>query len=145
VLTTLFLVLSTAAWGQDPEPSETPPEPLPPAEQPAPEPPPEPESAANPPLREGERPSSEAMGGPRKPGPDPSAKRGRSHRPVCESWEIGVWNPKKSGCAAYPNVIDDQWCRVPEGMIPIEPVGDTYRWWVKRCADPKPEAPSGKR
>ncbi len=66
----------------------------------------------------------------------------------CETWELAVWNPRKSGCAAQPDALGEDWCPVPEGMSPVQPVGDTNKWWVKRCADPAgaggpPQPPPG--
>ena len=148
MLTTCLVMLSTAAWAQEsdaPAPPPLPPvaEQPPPAEPaPAPPPPADPPPLANPPpwggpgAQTGAQRAPGAMGG--HGGMGGHSAMGRKS---CQSWEIAVWNPKASGCAARPDASGDDWCAVPEGMKPIQPVGDSSKWWVMRCADPEPAGP----
>ncbi len=146
---TIALLLLAPALAQDapPEPAEE--APAPPAAgeetEEAPAEGPEGPPPANPPPP----PPAQAAESP-QPGPKDHAMR-RQHqqrmmamhgKKRCEQWEIAVWNPRKSGCAGQPDALGDEWCPVPDGMTPIQPVGDTLKWWVKRCADPTPEPPA---
>jgi hypothetical protein len=143
VLTTCLLLLSTATWAQEapePAPAEAPETEAPAgetAEEAPSETPAEPTGANPPPWEAGGPPPPEANQPP--PPMRRTQQRHSSQRqkkmPRCESWEIAVWNPRKTGCAAQPDATGDDWCPVPEGMTPVQPVGDTNKWWVKRCAD----------
>ncbi len=68
------------------------------------------------------------------PGPGARGARGGKHH-ACRQWEISVWDPKASGCAAYPSAADGDWCALPEGVTPVQPVADSRKWWIKRCAE----------
>ena len=150
MLTTCLLLFTTATWAQeaeepapadDPPASEAPegetPEEAPPAESaPGANPPPwEAGGPAHPPAPEGAQPPPMQ----RSQSRHMMQRQMKKHR--CESWELAVWNPRKSGCAAQPDALSDEWCPVPEGMTPVQPVGDTNKWWVKRCADDPADEP----
>lgn len=141
MLTTCVLLFSTVTWAQE-------------AEEPAPvdddapaseAPPAESAPGANPPPWEAGGPAHAPA--PEAALPPPirrSQQRHGSQRhkmPRCESWELAVWNPRKSGCAAQPDALGDEWCPVPEGMTPVQPVGDANKWWVKRCTDEPADEP----
>ncbi|GEM_PF-7132284 len=143
MLTTCLLLLSTTTWAQD-SGDEAPADDAPETQAPAEEGP-----GANPPPWEagGQPPPALAPEAEQPPPPvrPPQQARHAMQRQMkmkrCESWEIAVWNPRKTGCAAQPDATGDDWCPVPAGMTPIEPVGDTNKWWVKRCADQPAEGP----
>ena len=153
MLTTCLLLLSMTSWAQEAAedaPSTDSPEPEAASEE-ASEVPASTEDAeasdepaVTPPFDGGaERPPPPVRRSPPRPGMQRQAKAVR-----CESWEIAVWNPRKSGCAAQPDALGEEWCPVPAGMTPVQPVGDTNKWWVKRCAEPvggggPPQPPTG--
>ena len=149
-MTALLLTLALSpSWAQDPA-EEAPVEEAPAEEASAEEAPAEAAPAEEAPAEEASAEGAEEAPAPQTPAwaepsatPPPRRTRqghgapkghGKKHA-RCTTWEIAVWDPKAYGCESFPSAADDEWCALPEGHTPIQPVADSRKWWVKRCAE----------